>query len=85
MPVIGVAKTDLSGVGLQQSVVGDRDAVGVAADVVDHLRQAAEGRLGVDDPVVLPCGLEVIDKGLRVGLRLEHSEETQLAGGERLE
>src|SRR5881628_1104811 len=44
-----------------EALVGDADAVGVAAEVVEDLRGAAEGRLAVDDPglaieVVLELG-----------------------------
>jgi hypothetical protein len=35
-----------------ESSVGDGDAVGVAGQVLEHLLGAAEGRLGVDDPIV---------------------------------
>jgi hypothetical protein len=45
VPVIGVPKPDLPGIGIQQSVVGNSDAVRVATDVVHHLRRAAEGRV----------------------------------------
>ena len=34
----------------QQAVVGDRGAVGVAAQVAKDVLGATEGRLGVDDP-----------------------------------
>ncbi len=78
VPVIGVAEAGLSCVDIQQPVVGDGEAVGIAADVIHDLRGATEGRLGVDDPVALPYGLEVIGKALRVGQRLERPEETQL-------
>ncbi len=41
-------------------VVRDGDAMGVAPDVVDHLRGIAEGGLGVDDPVLRPRGPEMV-------------------------
>jgi len=34
-------------------MVGDGDAMGVAGEVVEDMLGAAEGRLGVDDPVLL--------------------------------
>ncbi len=34
-----------------QSMVGDGDAMGVAAEILEHIVGAAEGRFGVDDPV----------------------------------
>jgi hypothetical protein len=33
-------------------VVGDGDTVSVAPEVTDHLLRAAEGGLGIDDPVL---------------------------------
>jgi hypothetical protein len=34
-------------------VVGDGDAVGIAGQVVKDVLRSAEGRLGIDDPVLL--------------------------------
>jgi len=34
---------------IQQSMVGNRDSVGVAAQAVHHLLRSGEGRFGVDD------------------------------------
>ena len=36
----------------KQSVVGDGDAMGVSAEIAQHVFRAAEGRLGIDDPVL---------------------------------
>src|ERR1700678_142988 len=36
----------------KQSVVGDGDAMGVGAKIAQHVFRAAEGRLGIDDPVL---------------------------------
>ena len=36
----------------KQSVVGDGNAVGVSAEIAQHVLRATEGRLGIDDPVV---------------------------------
>ena len=35
-----------------EPVVGDGDAMGVGAEIAQHMFGAAEGPLGVDDPVV---------------------------------
>jgi hypothetical protein len=35
-----------------ESMVGDGDAVGVAGEIVEHMLSAAEGRLGIDDPLL---------------------------------
>src|SRR4029077_2427085 len=37
----------------QQAVIGNGDAMGVAAQVAEHLGGSAEGRLGIDDPLLV--------------------------------
>ena len=37
----------------EQALVADGDAVGIAAEIAQHARRVTEGRLGIDDPVVL--------------------------------
>ena len=51
--VSGVAPTkgDLAVGQRDQSMVGDGDAMGVAAEILEHIVGAAEGWFGVDDPV----------------------------------
>ena len=41
-----------------EPVIGDGDAMGVAAEIVEHLRGAGEGTLGVDHPVGFVQGIE---------------------------
>src|SRR5271163_3088248 len=46
-----------------ESAVGDGDAVGVATEIAQRVFRSAEGRLGINDPVVAeqrskPCGEE---------------------------
>ena len=36
-----------------QAMVGDGDAMGVAGQIVENMVGTAEGRLGIDDPVLL--------------------------------
>ena len=50
MAVILVAEADLAVVDVEQSLVGDGDAMGVAADVVEDLLGTRERRFGIDDP-----------------------------------
>jgi hypothetical protein len=45
------AKGDLAVGQRDQSMVGDGDTVSVAAEIVEHILGASEGRLGVDHPV----------------------------------
>ena len=44
---------------IQQPVVGNRDPVGVAAQVVHHLLGSGEGRFGVDDPFHVVQRIEI--------------------------
>ena len=46
-----------------QSAVGDGDAVGVAAEIAQRVFRSAEGRLGIDDPVVAEQGSEPCGEG----------------------
>jgi hypothetical protein len=52
IPVVLVAERDAAVVEGDESVVGDGDAVGIAAEVLEDALRPAEGRLGVDHPVV---------------------------------
>ena len=63
--VVLVAEAHFGVAATHQPVVGDRHAVGVAAEVVEHLCGAGEGALGVDHP----------------GFLVERIEETALGGG----
>lgn len=44
------AKRDLAVFQRQQPVVGNRHAMGVAAEILDDMERSAEGGLGVDHP-----------------------------------
>jgi hypothetical protein len=53
MRVVLAAEGD-SGVGDgEQAMVGDGDTMGVTREIVQHMLGSAEGRLGIDDPVLL--------------------------------
>ena len=69
---------------LQDPMIGNRDPVGVAADVVYHLLGPGEGRLGVDDPFHMAHGIEMSAENLRVSKGLEGGEELEFAGIESL-
>lgn len=69
---------------IDEPMVGNSNAVGVAADVVYHLLRASEGRLGVDDPFLLSQWIQIAGKGLRIVKFLERREELQVAGVECL-
>ena len=52
-PIVLVGEGDARCVGLDQALVGDRDAVRVAREIGEHLFGAGERALGVDVPMVL--------------------------------
>ena len=56
------SEAHLTGFDIQQAIVRDRDAMGVAADVVEHLFRAGEGPLGIDDPLCLSHRFQVTGK-----------------------
>ena len=50
--IVPPTKLDCATIEGNQTVVGDGDTVSVAPEVTDHLLGAAEGGLGIDDPVL---------------------------------
>lgn len=50
MPIILPTERDPIVGHADQSGIGDRDAMGVATEIGQHLLRPAEGRLGIDDP-----------------------------------
>jgi hypothetical protein len=61
-----------------EAVIGDGDAMGVAGEIAEHMMGTAEGRLGVDDPVLTEQGAQEGAEGLFVFERLESSGEGEL-------
>ena len=57
--VVAPLEADAAVFDREEAVVGDRHAVSVAAEVVEHLDETGEGQLGVDDPLGVPQGLQV--------------------------
>ena len=53
MGIVSPAEDTRSFSKAHEPMVGDGDAMGVARQVVENMFGAAEGRLGVDDPVLL--------------------------------
>ncbi len=49
--IVPPAEGDVIVVEGNEAMVGDGDAMGVARQVVENVLGAAEGRLGIDDPV----------------------------------
>jgi len=62
----------------QEAMVGDRDAMGVAGEITQHMMGTAERGLGIDDPVLTEQGAQEGAEGLFVFERLERSGEGEL-------
>ena len=54
-----------------QSMVGDGDAVRIASEIVQNMLGTAEGRLGIDDPVLAKELSEKFSKATRLDKTLE--------------
>src|SRR5713226_6775251 len=61
------AKPDLAMVDAEQAVVGNRDAMSVAAEIVEYLLRATKWRLRVDHPFILLSASQVFGKCTRIG------------------
>ena len=70
---------------IHDPMIGNRDPVRVAADVVHHLLGSGKGRLGVDDPFRIAQRIEMTAENLRISKSLEGREEPEFAGVESLQ
>ncbi len=78
-PVVFVAEDDFAIVDVNQTLIGDGDAVSIASQILEYLLWTCEGRLGVDDPIVTVQPLDEITCGHRVPERFDRTFEGQLA------
>jgi len=53
----------------EQSVIADRDSVGVASEVAENRKRSAKRRFGVDDPVLAKQRVDKRLKSPRIGQR----------------
>ena len=61
-----------------QAVIGDGDAVCVSGEVGQHGFGSCEGSFGIDHPLDVSHGLQVVIEGLWIGQHLVSSKELQL-------
>ena len=66
-----------------QPAIGDGDAVGVAAQIGQHLLGPRKRALGIDDPFGAAQSPEASGEGCRFGQRRKRAGEAQFAGLER--
>lgn len=71
LPLVAVcgvtpAEADAVSIKCDESVVGDRDAMGVCTEITQNMLGTSEGTLGVDDPVVTEQGSQPCCETARV-------------------
>jgi hypothetical protein len=76
---VSPAKGDLVAFQGDQAVIGDRHAVGIAAEVTENVFGTTEGRFAVDHPVVTEEGAEERSESLGFREKLEVPVEAELA------
>jgi hypothetical protein len=79
-PVVLPLERDLIVSHIEQAVVRDGYAMGIAAHIVEDLLRPGEWTLGVDHPLGSFRSLEVPDNGEAFVKRLQRAEEPQFAG-----
>src|SRR5271157_5109752 len=76
---VSPAKGDLAALEGDQAVIGDRHAVGVAAEITENVFGATEGRLAIDHPVLPEEGTKERSEGFRFRQKFELPVEAELA------
>jgi len=84
--VFGIPPTEphAASLHIEQSSIGDGDAMGVTRQVAKHLLRAAEGRLDVGDPVLLFQRFNPIFESDRMGQFAKGPVQAQFPCGEGL-
>ena len=82
LAIVFPGEGDVIVVEVDETTVGDRDAMGIATEIGENLSGSAERLLGVDDPIDAPHGGEASGEGDRPGEGCEIAEEVQGAGVE---
>jgi hypothetical protein len=79
--VVFPAKRNLAVFQRYEALVGDGYAMGVAAEILDHLGRSAEGRLGVNHPFGLADWRQVCSEGGGFAQRFQIGEELEFTVG----
>jgi len=79
-PVVLPVETDVGLVDIEQAIIGDRDAMGVARQIGQDLLGTGEGLFGIDEPFGSAQGRESGGKCLRLVETDEIRKELQFAG-----
>src|SRR4029453_11218720 len=81
LAIVLQAETDMGRVEMEQTAVGDRDAMRVAREIGQDLLRTGEGLFGIDDPFALAQRREVSSPRVGVFELAEIGEELQFIGG----
>ena len=79
---IAPAESDVALCESDQSGVGDGDAMGVGAEIAQHMFRSAEERLGVNDPVVAEQYSQPCAEGVWLGKRQQAAVELEFTSME---
>ncbi len=82
--VIAPVELNLPVLDIYDPMIGNRDPVCVATDVIHHLLGSGERRFGVDDPFQVAHRIEMPAEHLWISKGLKGSGESELAGAESL-
>ena len=80
--VILPPKDDLSVLQAEQTMVGDRYAMGVSGQIMQHMLWSTEGRLGIDHPILAKQRAQECCEALFRSEGFEASGEDELPGSE---
>ena len=80
LAIVFPAETDIGRVEIEQTAVGDRDAMRIAREIGQDLLRTGEGLFGIDDPFGRSQRREVRSELVRILESTEIGEELQLAG-----
>src|SRR5262249_50353822 len=81
LAIVLPAETDMGRVEIEQTAVGDRDAMRIAREIGQDLLRTGEGLFGIDDPFALAQRREVSSPRVGVFKLAEIGEELQFGGG----
>src|SRR5262245_40474615 len=81
LAIVLPAETDMGRVEIEQTAVGDRDAMRIAREIGQDLQRTGEGLFGIDDPFALAQRREVSSPRVGVFKLAEIGEELRFAGG----
>ena len=77
--IILPAKLNLVVIDIEQTIIGDSDAVCIPCDILEHFFRSGEGLLGIDNPILFPGGSDVTQEGIVHPKWFQGRKELQVA------